>query len=312
MNLKSKYLPLFLCLLCLLGSMTVFAKGSRAKVREFTVSGVPDVKKKVPLYKFKDDVVGSFLERFCDSLFHFDDRGKYNILEVDEIEKINFPFDGDKSEYLYVYQKNMDSASIAQVDAVIELPSSGLVILPDINKAITEKLRLKRAGSMVLDCKKYVQPKDPSGVVSLQMCLDYFPCETILRIMPNKKVDPIFISFRYSEVFQNYFGWIEQFYRENSFSPVMTYTYLPEMFPHFALLSDSIPTKIEYNVDKNGEKRDVVSFNIDDILILKYKKLNYKMNIPLPNYSKDELREAIMIFRDQHKLPGRPRLSLDW
>lgn len=310
-KMKTKYLSLLLSGLCIIGCMAADAKDNKDKEREFIVWEGPDVRKKVPVYRFQDDVFGTFLERFCDSLSHFDDRGKYNILAIDEIEKINFAHEGNESEYLYVYQKDMDSASIAQVDAVIELPSSGIVILPDINKAVTEKLRLKRAGSMVLDCKKYVKPKDPPGIMTLIVNLDYFPCEAILRIMPNKKVDPMFISFRYSDEFQAHFGWIEQFYRENSFSPTMTYTYLPDLFGYFALLFDSIPTEIKEEVNDKGEKQYVVSYNLDDILKLKYKKTNLRQNIPVRIHTNEDIREAIMNFREQHKLPGRVRLYLD-
>lgn len=244
--------------------------------------------KTVPLYKFKKDVTGRFLERFLDSLGEFK---CFNIIKLDEVEHIGFPHAGSIDEYIFAECCNLNfSGQLESTNAAIELPSHEYIILPNINDTIVNLLHVEHYGDVLFRIdvpKKGFVPDYPL----------FAPPEALLHIMGNGKVDLVYLYYPFEYDFDeegHVFDWIPQFYKDNSFSPKITCEYMPEAFEVLGLLNDSIPKKLIIGEKSAGKFKDVVEIKHDDIMKLKHDSpSSFKYRLTFPPMSEDALKKRI-------------------
>lgn len=244
--------------------------------------------KTVPLYRFKKDVTGSFLERFLDSLGIF---VCYDLVKVDEVEHIGFPHAGSIDEYIYAEGCRMNPGLIESTNAAIELPSHEFIVMPSINDTIANLLHIEPYGSVLFRIN--VPKKD--------FILDFplfAPPEALLHIMGNGKVDIVYLYYPYKDMGMT-FDWIPQFYIDNSFDPKITCEYLPAEFEVLGLLNDSIPKKLIIREKFLDKFIDVVEIKHDDILKLKHDSpSSFKYRLTFPPMSEDALKKKIEYTKD--------------
>lgn len=223
--------------------------------------------KSVPLYRFKPDVTGRFLERFCDSLGIF---WLYDYMVIDEVEKLNFPHEGDVDEYVYVSTEIMTPENASGIKAAIMLPSAELIVLNEVNDRIVNLLHIEEDGCVSL---RFIE----EGCMGTSAIIE---TSALLHIMPNGKVDPVNISDNRVSTFDRKYGWIIQYFTDNGFDSRASYEYHPLNLVDFAFLSDSVPKKIITGGDDgHGKPQDCIEIKIEDIIKLKNRKNDLKYRI---------------------------------
>ena len=250
----------------------------------------PDLTTKVlPLYRFKPDVTGRFMKRFCDELFI----SKSNIfMTVDEIEKIYFPHSGNDEDYVYISGAHVSPKHIEDSQAAIMLSDSDLILLKNLTSGIVNMLHIEKDG----DINVRYSEDYPIGMND-----EYMPSTAIVHMQPDGKVNPIFIYDPRKDEVDRY-GWITKYYTDNNLDSIASYEYYPESFQMLAFLSDSIPKKIEYNKSINAaggkkEDADFVKVRFEDILKLKYNDYKHTYNLIFPNFTPEELEKRLNYYQ---------------
>lgn len=265
------------------------------KVYNNTISELyPETKvNTVPLYRFKQDVTGRFLERLCDSLGDFE---HYEFMTIDEVEKLNFPHDGDAEEYVYISSESVSDLYVLSAQAAIILPSYETVILQHLNDKIINLLHLEEYGRIAL---RYGEAINVEFIYATTG-----PASSLLHIMSDGKVDPINIYDLRKSSRNSRYGWINQYYIDNSLSPKASYDYMPVDMPALGLLSDSIPKELLFNQEifMKGKKKmvDIVNIKFEDIIRLKYNDYKKTYSLILPPYSPDSLKSRLQNVKDYY------------
>lgn len=249
------------------------------------------VDKVIPLFRFKDDVVGQFLKCF------FTSAGTHEAMFLDKVEYIGFPHDGDVKDYIYVRNMNPKHEHIELATAAIALPESKIILLPEVNDSLKQMLHIEQDGTASLH-----YGVSEGGTESYYW---FEPTEALIHIMPSGKVDPVYIYDDREDSDEKYYNWIEQYYKTNLLNPGVTYKNRPRSIERLGLLSDSIPKdiKIGYSPYKTEPDRlkDLVQMKVEDIIKLKHLSSSRVVGILFPPMSKGELDKRIKMFQNQFK-----------
>lgn len=259
----------------------------------------------VPLYRFKPDVTGRFLERFCDSLGIFWD---YDYMAINEVEKLNFPHAGNADDYVYVSTGIMTTKNASGIKASIMLPGAELIVLNEVNDRIVNLLHIEEDGCVSL---RFIE----GGI----MATTEIPATSaLLHIMPNGKVDPVNISDIRISTFDRKYGWIHQYFTDHGFDSRASYEYHPLNLFDFAYITDSIPKKIiAGEKNEQGCPRYYIEYKIEDIMKLKNKTIDmtYRLNFS-PKFSLQAIKKRLEYIKyyysngDRHINPDTDHVPL--
>ncbi len=283
---------LLLACFCLFHGIDGMASDSQNGIECSTPSDTTNHSDKtVPLYRFKDDVTGRFLARFCDSL-GYDGPYKvdkpttayvsvdYNCMRIDEVEHLGFTRKNNYNDYIYVTSDFIDSALISITEAVIETQTQKLILLQSRNDSLLDMLHVRRDGSYTLH--------ELQNALRM-LCPD--PSSAVLHIMSDGKVDPVHVYDNREKSFDERFGWIYKFYKDNSFSTTAGCDFLPSIYIPIAFMFNSIPKKITTGYDASGNMINIVEINLSDIIKPKHINKNFSYKLKFPYCSKEEMSE---------------------
>lgn len=204
---------------------------SKDKLIEIIPSNDEDIIKKMPVYEFSEDAVGSFMDLFLGSIteFHYNDP----IIIITDTDETKAYYDIELPEdCVFLKLTDWDADIINQSKGVVLLPNDkyGLIFsdnkgwLSLLNLLETEKIFTVKYG------KSYITP----GLPILNYVTTSYDIWAVLKVWENKKVEPLMIYNilrpiqRFTDMNEE-FDWIEDFYKKHNYQAGCGYYNQPDV-----------------------------------------------------------------------------------
>lgn len=217
--------------------------------------------KAIPIYVYKHDVVGRFLERYIDTIME-KSREDYSMYAVRNYWKSRLPKNKTISNideeyrfnYIFISPGIINSSVIDNCKGVILGIKDKIGILYDNDEEWINNLHLIRTNyNAKIELVSDPDIDERSGMLFFNS-IDENPLASILKIKPNGKIDPQMIYY-HSQPIQKYpkialsFDWIEEFYKEHNLPSGCTYYQQLKRYEDFKRRENLIPSSlpIDYN-----------------------------------------------------------------
>lgn len=175
-----------------------------------------DYQRTVPVYKFRDDVVGNFFKQFCDT---FSRLNELPLIEM--VQPVGFAcpgYEGNPSEYTALSSRLSNGIYLKRAVGAIPLDDGEVILItlnyPNYRRWLADIHLDETRDSITL---KYEISK------SVLVECNEAQYSAVLRVLNDKKVDPVSIR-NVTLSIQNTrekrcFNWIEEYYKKNGLAP---------------------------------------------------------------------------------------------
>ncbi len=226
--------PIIAILIALLTSITVWAQQSATDSVDVVLTrcsfGLDDTSKVVPIYKFKDDVVGEFMNRFCDSLVVGYRVGKHfkmiNYAEALPRVKRN-KLDSIQRNFTIVKTTSLDHTKITACKAIIETNGGTYGFMDSTSDHWLETMHLVKTNR-----KAMIKTEEDKSEFKIAMLDGEYYTRALINIFPNGWVDVLLIEYdapqgEHWDRVKRSFVWIDLFYEEHGYPAVRNYKFSP-------------------------------------------------------------------------------------
>lgn len=196
----------------------------RVKVyKPFSIMGYKgkNYERMVPLYRFRNDVVGNFFKQFCDTFAVLTD---YPVIEILRPVAFACPgYDGNPADYTAIRSNLTDRKYVQRALGAILLENGQIaVIYPnyDTQDGWFDNIHLDETSDSIT--LKYGNYKG----LPMEAC-DERDYSAVLRVLDDKKVDLVSMRQITTNICdkdrKRYLDWIEDYYREHGLAPGCSY-----------------------------------------------------------------------------------------
>lgn len=207
------------------------------KVSYMSNSSDITISKIVPVYRFSDNVVGQFMERFADSICV--GSRYYNLFEVKNMMSLllrvfkekYLPKDTVINNYAEIGATELYERNFNDCEGVIVTNKRNIGLLKDLNEAWIKQLNLESTGEQsLLEILKYEEPVEFGDSLAHLYMKHENPVQALVKIMPDGKVEPINLTYMGAPIQlyrdkEQFFDWIEDFYQQHNLPPGCNYYY---------------------------------------------------------------------------------------